>query len=252
MEALRRQPPLPETADELCRVASSLNATSGDVVAGAKASEAAVKGMSEAGQLASARVLHFATHGLLANETALFLRGRAEPSLLLTPPAAANEVDDGLLTASEVAALKLDADWVVLSACNTASGEDVGAEALSGLARAFFYAGARSLLVSHWAVDSDATVELVTAAFDAMSRDPTLTQAQAMRLAMSRLIDGGGRLSHPAAWAPFVVVGGSGHVVTASTALPKAAGPAKPRVRAKAKPSASQDEQNWAKKLFEN
>jgi CHAT domain len=56
-----------------------------------------------------------------------------------------------LLTASEVAQLKLNADWVVLSACNTAAGDKPGAEALSGLARAFFYAGARALLVSHWA-----------------------------------------------------------------------------------------------------
>ncbi len=56
--------------------------------------------------------------------------------------------DDELLTASEVAQLKLDADWVVLSACNTAAGDKPGAEALSGLARGFFYAGARALLVS--------------------------------------------------------------------------------------------------------
>jgi hypothetical protein len=59
----------------------------------------------------------------------------------LTLPPQPTEFDDGLLTASEVAQLKLNADWVVLSACNTAAGDKPGAEALSGLARAFFYAG---------------------------------------------------------------------------------------------------------------
>src|SRR5690606_39136156 len=160
--------------------------------------EAGVKAMSADGRLARARVVHFATHGLLAGETAQLLAGKAEPSLMLTPPEAASDTDDGLLTASEVAALKLDADWVVLSACNTASGEEVGAGALSGLARAFFSAGTRSLLVSHWAVDSDATVKLVTAAFAAMAAEPGLTQGQALARAMARLIESGGREAHPA------------------------------------------------------
>jgi hypothetical protein len=76
----------------------------------------------------------------------------------LTLPKDPSELDDGLLTASEVAQLKLNADWVVLSACNTAAGEKPGAEALSGFARAFFYAGARALLVSHWRIDSKAAI----------------------------------------------------------------------------------------------
>ena len=80
---------------------------------------------------------------------------------MLTPPPQGSEADDGYLSASEIARLKLDADWVILSACNTAAGEAKGAAALSGLARAFFYAGARSLLVSHWYVDSKATVALI-------------------------------------------------------------------------------------------
>ncbi len=83
---------------------------------------------------------HFATHGLVAGQ----IRGAAEPALVLTPPAVASAADDGLLTASEIARfLKLDADWVILSACNTAAGDSPGAEGLSGLAKAFFYAGAR-------------------------------------------------------------------------------------------------------------
>ena len=83
------------------------------------------------------------------------LQGNSEPGLILTPPAEASEEDDGYLSASEIAGLKLDADWVILSACNTAAGGAQGAEALSGLARAFFYAQARALLVSHWEVNSE-------------------------------------------------------------------------------------------------
>ena len=116
--------------------------------------------------------MHFATHGLLAGETASFSKNKAEPALLLTPPAEASEEDNGLLTASEVAQLNLDADWVVMSACNTAAGSAEGAETLSGLARAFFYAGSRSLLVSHWYVDSDAAVVITTGAFNAMKAEP--------------------------------------------------------------------------------
>jgi hypothetical protein len=74
----------------------------------------------------------------------------ADPGLILTPPSQQTDTDDGYLSASEVASLKLDADWVILSACKTAAGTAQNAEALSGLARAFIYAGARALLVSHW------------------------------------------------------------------------------------------------------
>jgi len=131
---------------------------------GEKATETIIKDLSASGKLSDVHVVHFATHGLLASESSLVGSSVAEPALILTPPAVPTEADDGLLTASEVAQLKLDADWVVLSACNTAAGETdkPDAQALSGLARAFFYAGARALLVSHWAVDSQATVSLIT------------------------------------------------------------------------------------------
>ena len=210
VEELRRQSPLPETADELCSVAKYVGASPDTVLLGANATETRVKAMSASGRLAGARILHLATHGLLAGETEMFLASRAEPSLLLTPPETASDEDDGLLTATEVATLKLDADWVILSACNTASGDQVGAEALSGLARAFFYAGARSLLVSHWAVDSDATVNLITGAVAAMTKNPQLSQGEALRRSMLALISSGARQAHPAYWAPFIVVGSSG------------------------------------------
>ena len=155
--------------------------------------------------------MHFATHGLLAGQ----LPGATEPGLILTPPLTATETDDGYLSASEIAGLKLDADWVILSACNTAGGASAGdgrsAEALSGLARAFFYAQARALLVSHWEVNSVATVKLITAAVGAISRDKSLGRAEALRRAMLLMIDkGAAHEAHPAYWAPFVVVGEGG------------------------------------------
>jgi CHAT domain-containing protein len=211
VEKLRRQPPLPETTDELCEVAQALGVPPAkldkDVYLGEKATVSKVKALSKSGALARAKVIHFATHGLLAGETELFAQNHAEPALLLTPPEKVSEEDNGLLTASEVAQLKLDADWVIMSACNTAAGEAENAEALSGLARAFFYAGARSLLVSHWAVDSEAAVAITTGAVNAMKAEPKTGRAEALRRSISALIARGGRFAHPSVWAPFVLVG---------------------------------------------
>ena len=207
LEILRRQHPLPETADELCRVGEVSNAAAPDIYLGARATEATVKRLSADGSLAGARIVHFATHGLLAAETRSLTRGTAEPALMLTPPTTASKLDDGLLTASEISGLKLDADWVVLSACNTASGGQENGEVLSGLARAFFYAGTRSALVSHWAVNSNATVKLITRAFAHLNGNPGADRAEALRQAMLALMREGGYSAHPAAWAPFVLVG---------------------------------------------
>ncbi|OQA30299.1 MAG: CHAT domain protein [Betaproteobacteria bacterium ADurb.Bin341] len=138
-------------------------------------------------------------------------RGLAEPALVLTPPATASELDDGLLTAGEIADLRLNADWVILSACNTAAPDGTpGAEGLSGLARAFFYAGARSLLVSHWAVGSESTVALTTKMFEETARG--VSKAEALRRSMLALMKtrGSPEYAHPALWAPFVVVGEGG------------------------------------------
>src|SRR5260370_36019726 len=153
-------PRLPETAAELRAVAQNLGAPRSSIHLRQDASETTVK----RAPLSDYRVVYFATHGLVAGE----IKGLAEPSLALTLPREPSEMDDGLLTASEGAQLKLNADWVVLSACNTIAGDKPGAEALSGLARAFFYAGARALLVSHWAVESNAAMRLTTSTFDSM------------------------------------------------------------------------------------
>ena len=205
--AVKGQTPLPETADELCAVAQDVKAGAGDIRLGAQATEREIKRLSAAGELAKYRMVHFATHGVLAGD----LDGTHEPGLILTPPETVTEEDDGYLSASEIAALKLDADWVILSACNTAAGGATSAEALSGLARAFIYAQARALLVSHWAVYSDATVKLITAAAREMARDAKIGRAEGLRRSMLALIDKGSQEeAHPAYWAPFVVVGEGG------------------------------------------
>lgn len=203
VDEVRKLARLPESADELRTIGAALKASPGAIRLGAAATERAVK---EA-NLTRYRNLAFATHGLMAGE----FRGLAEPALVLTPPAEGSELDDGLLTASEISQLRLDADWVVLSACNTAAPDGTpGAEGLSGLARAFFYAGARALLVSHWAVSSDATVALTTRMFDEWANGAD--KAEALRRSMLALMARTDRphYAHPAFWAPFVVVGDRG------------------------------------------
>jgi CHAT domain-containing protein len=203
-DAVRSLQPLPETTDEACAIAAALGADADALHLGAAATEASVKQLSDSGTLSRTSVLHFATHGLVSGE----LEGLSEPAIVLTPPDASTADDDGLLTASEVTTLKLDADWVILSACNTAS-SDGGGEALSGLARAFFYAGARALMVSHWPVNSDSAVRLASGAVEALTAEPQIGRAEALRRAMVAEIDRGGTAADPANWAPFIVVGAS-------------------------------------------
>jgi CHAT domain-containing protein/Tfp pilus assembly protein PilF len=205
VDAVRLLPPLPETVDELRAVAKTLGAGDRDLYLAERASEPMLR---QAG-LDRYRVIEFATHGLISGD----LQGLAEPALVLTPPKEASPENDGLLTASKVATLKLNADWVVLSACNTAASDGTpDAGGLSGLAKAFFYAGARSLLVSNWSVPSTATVKLITGAFDELKKDPEIGRAEALRRAEMAMLDPKNppEYAHPMMWAPFVLAGEGG------------------------------------------
>jgi CHAT domain-containing protein len=208
VEEIRKAQPLPETADELCTVAATTGGDDKSVYLGDRDTETNIKTLSANGALANAHVLHIATHGLLAAETETFTATRAEPALIFTPPETPTEEDDGLLTASEIARLRLDADWVVLSACNTAAAnEKQSVSGFSGLARAFFYAGARALLVSHWYVDSHATVALITKSFAVAKQNVKGGRSAALQAAMLSLIESAGPEAHPAYWAPFSLIG---------------------------------------------
>ncbi len=204
-KAMAALAPLPDTEQELLLQAKSLGAQPSSVVLGKEATVSRILST----DLSRTRILSFATHGLIAGELPLL----AEPALAFTPPAQPIETDDGLLRASQIAQMKLDADWVILSACNTAAADGrPGAEGLSGLAKAFFYAGARSLLVSYWTVDSSATVRLTTSAIAAQAAYENRSKAEAIRISALHMLDGQDpsippEWSHPFYWAPFVVVG---------------------------------------------
>ncbi len=158
----------------------------------------------------------FATHGLVPGE----LDGLHQPALALSAPDVAGVPGDGLLTMEEILALKLDADWVVLSACNTGAGAGAGAEAASGLGRAFFYAGTRAILVTNWSVHSASARELVSDLFRRQTADPKLTRGEALRQATMALLDGPGfegrdgktlfSYAHPLFWAPYTIIGDGG------------------------------------------
>lgn len=200
---LRDLPSLPETAGELQAEATLFKAGADSVLVLEAATVTAVK----RADLKSRRILAFATHGLLAGDV-----GVAEPGLVLTPPANPTQEDDGLLKASEIAQLKLNADLVILSACNTAASDGTpGAEGFSGLSKAFLYAGARSLMVSHWSVISDSTVALMTR-MAAHLEEKGVGRAEALRRAELDLMNDKDHpeFSHPLFWAPFVVVGEGG------------------------------------------
>ncbi|KRA52987.1 CHAT domain-containing tetratricopeptide repeat protein [Devosia sp. Root635] len=206
-EAVRALPRLPGTRTEIEALAG-LFGTSSRTLLGTDASEANLRALNADGSLAQVDILHFATHGLLAGS----LPALGEPALALTPSDSGNDGDDGLLTSSEIAGLTLRVDWVILSACDTAAGATPDAEGLSGLARAFFYAGARSMLVSHWVVQDDIAARLIR---DTVAGTTTggLARPAALRLAMSAIVADTSRdamtlpLSHPAMWAPFQLVG---------------------------------------------
>jgi CHAT domain-containing protein len=198
---IRALAPLPETADEVRRVAASLNAGPNALLLGVNATAENLRRQ----RLERYRVLYFATHGLLPGE----LRCQAQPGLALSAPRAdvADAADDGLLEASEIAAMRLDADLVVLSACNTgASGAQLGGESLSGLAEAFFFAGARGLLVTHWQVPSQQTVQLTTGMFDRLGGDTRGGVARALAASQMALADQAAS-AHPFFWGAFVLQG---------------------------------------------
>lgn len=205
---------LPDTSEEIKHIAEALGANPDrDIFLGRRASEHQVKSM----DLSDRRVIAFATHALVAGD----LDGLHQPALALSAPSISGDNEDGLLTMGEILKLKLNADWIVLSACNTGAAEGKGADAISGLGRAFFYAGTRAILVSMWPVETTSARKLTTGLFRYQKEDKKLSRARALRKSVLELIDGPGlkddvtgkiaaSYAHPLFWAPFILVGETG------------------------------------------
>ncbi len=197
-------PALPDTREELLEISRALGADAvHDLLLGAQATRASVLRANASGALAQKKVLVFATHGLKAGD----LPGLTQPALALAADGSELRNPQGpLLLLEDVLGLKLNADWVVLSACNTAASDGRAEEALSGLARGFLYAGGRSLLVTHWAVESESARQLTTRTFEHFMREPQSSRAENLRHAMLEVM-AMPQYGHPAFWAPYALVG---------------------------------------------
>jgi CHAT domain-containing protein len=207
---------LPDTAEEITGIAQALGADlKKDVFLGKDASKHRIMTMN----LADRKVVAFATHALVPGD----LDGLNQPALAFSSPAVTGNNEDGLLTLGEILKLKLNADWVVLSACNTGAAEGEGSEAVSGLGRAFFYAGTRSLLVSMWPVETTSARKLVIETFLMLQADKHLTRAMSLRRSMMDMIDKAdlkddttGKIiasyAHPLFWSAFEIVGDPGNI----------------------------------------
>jgi CHAT domain-containing protein len=206
-------PRLPDTRLELMSIAKALDADPVRALyLGREANEQNVERL----DLSRYRIVAFATHGLVPGD----LDGLTQPALALTAPKVAGIKGDGLLTMEKILALKLNADWILLSACNTAAGAGTGAEAASGLGRAFFYAGSRAILMTNWSVHSVSARQLVSDLFQRQVNNPTISRAEALRQSMISMVDEGGyrddrgnmvfAYAHPLFWAPYSIIGDGG------------------------------------------
>lgn len=197
IDKIRQFSELPKTSDELNQISTFFDKK--DIFLKENFNEKNIKSI----DLEKYSVLSFATHGVVANE----ITSINEPGLIMTPPEKGSAFNDGVLKSSEIKNLNLDAELVILSACNTASGDgSSSAEGLSGLASSFFYAGARSLMVSHWYVEDESTVNLMKNTFINLKSNNNLSEA--LREAKLAMIENK-LTSHPIFWAPFVLVGGN-------------------------------------------
>ncbi|RYH05704.1 CHAT domain-containing protein [Tropicimonas sp. IMCC6043] len=193
---------LPVTAKEVNEMAKIAPPEERQILLQGQATEAAAKDVDYQGT----GVIAFSTHAIVSGA----FDNLNEPALILTPPAEATERDDGLLTVSEIAQLDLNAEIVVLAACNTASASGrPGAPGLSGLASGFFRAGAQSLVVSHWTILSQTPFLLMPRFLTLAAGDTNVSPAEALRISMVEVAndDRLANLSHPALWGAFSLVG---------------------------------------------
>jgi CHAT domain-containing protein len=191
---LQKFEPLPQTEVELKTISKNFNSLDSKLLLGGDASEKIIKSM----DLTEWDIINFSTHTINGY-------GLSEPGLILSLPDVSTSEDDGVLVASEVAQLNLNAKLVVLSACNTAAGKDTESEILSGLAQSFLYAGAENLILSHWPVEDRSTAILMSKFYDFWLKknyDP----ADALKHAQIEVMQIP-EYSHPIFWASFSYYG---------------------------------------------
>jgi CHAT domain-containing protein/Tfp pilus assembly protein PilF len=197
-----RFPRLRHSGEEVRAVGRLVGAPADAILTGGQAREAAVKDASASGALARARYVHFATHGILGLDIG------QQPALVLSLVGNDEQrdedggINDGFLRLDEVTRLKLNADLVVLSACETGRGRLYAGEGVSGLARAFLYAGSRGVVCSLWSVDDRETAILMTRLYSGLKDGQAA--ADALRAAKLEMIRAG---KPPVYWAPFILIG---------------------------------------------
>jgi len=159
------------------------------------------------------RIIHFSTHALLPST----LDCQPQQIIVTSAPRGATTADGAMLLADDALGLDLDADAVILSACNSIGrGGKLAGESLSALARAFFYAGSRSLLATHWSLNDAAAEQLVAGLLQDYRNNAGDGLAQSLRAAQLALVASAGRdgmpanLAHPFFWAPMALIGESG------------------------------------------
>ncbi len=196
-------PALPETEDEIRKIQKAFPKSDGNhLLIGKNATESELVKVN----FQAYDVISFATHAVVSNE----LPGLTEPALILTPTSRSDESRDGILTAREIISLKLNAELVMLSACNTAAGDGtLGAEGLSGLAKAFFYAGSRNLLVTHWAIASEPAVDLAVGLMKKRLNGKAKDWSKALQQSVIDLMRKNEKnyLKHPSIWGAHMIVG---------------------------------------------
>lgn len=201
MQQLDRLEEIPETAEELRRVARQLKVPSSEILLRNTATEEKFR----ARLLTDYDIIHFATHGLVWKD----LPGLAESALVLSPGHADDPYDDGILSASEISRLSLNARLIVLSACNTAKYDVAQANtAIQDLQAAFTVAGAPTLLATLWPVESDAARDIIIGFYDTWKGERDLGAAPALASAVVAYLDRSDALrQHPWFWAPFIIAG---------------------------------------------
>ena len=190
-------PSLPSTRDELMAISNLYPREKVKLFLGSDAQERNLKSI----DFKEFKIISFATHGLMAEEWTML----NEPALVLSRDQRNREdFSNGILTASEIRQLDLHSDLVILSACNTAAGDGESDEGLSGLASAFIFAGTKSVMASHWSVESTSTKELMLKFFEELDNGSSRNNAEALRIAMQSIFNEG--YTHPIFWAPFILV----------------------------------------------